>query len=345
MRRTTVEAEGCAVRAFKRCLPWMLGLCLLLTAAMAENAGALSTAAPTTTEANAATPAGESTAPPTDTPQPETVILTGQVSEEVRRVLAVAIGELGYTEGPNNLTKYGEWAGDKNAAWCAEFICWCVDAADRQNGTALLGSVYPKYGGQNTGRDWFITRGRFVYRRGNCPGWGYQWLRGSDHLLQKGEYVPRPGDLMFFSYNEAGDTEHVALVEYSARAADGSVTVHVIEGNNPSSVQRNTYSLSSSQILGFGATEDVVDTTMRSGCEGSKVLRLQQWLTKLGFLEEKHQTGAYGSNTKMAVAAWQRIMEGKAVNGIADRETQQSIEAAIRRMEFDAPDTWLVEED
>jgi hypothetical protein len=38
-------------------------------------------------------------------------------------------------------------------------------------------------------------------------------------------------------------------------------------------------------------------------------------------------------------------MDGKTVNGIADRETQQSIEAAILRLEFESPDTWLVEED
>ena len=45
----------------------------------------------------------------------------------VPQLLAVAEGELGYTEGSNNLTKYGTWAGDPNAAWCAEFICWCVN--------------------------------------------------------------------------------------------------------------------------------------------------------------------------------------------------------------------------
>lgn len=274
----------------------------------------------------------------------DTPIDTGAVPDFARQVLAVAVGELGYAEGANNHTKYGVWAGDPNAAWCAEFICWCVNQADARNGTQLLQSVYPNYSGQNTGRDWYIARGRFVYRKGNCPGWGYQWLRGSDHLLRKNEYIPRPGDLMFFSYNEAGDTEHVALVEYSAYAADGRVAVHVIEGNNPSAVQRNRYYLDSSQVLGFGACQDVVDTTLRSGCEGDKVLTLQTWLCTLGYLEERHKTGAYGSNTKAAVAAWQRAMPGQTANGIADRQTQQSIEAAIRKLEFDLPDTWLVDE-
>lgn len=274
----------------------------------------------------------------------ETVIDTGTPPTFVTQLLSVAVEEIGYTEGPNNHTKYGEWSGDANAAWCAEFICWCVDQTDQRFGTSLLNAVYPNYGGQNVGRDWFIARGRFVYRKGNCPDWGYQWLRGSDHLLEKNEYIPHPGDLIFFSYNQAGDTEHVALVEYCARNAEGDVIIHVIEGNNPSSVQRNQYRLNNSQVLGFGACEDVVDTTMRSGCRGDKVQVLQQRLHQLGLLDEKDITGTFGTNTRAAVVAYQETMVEKVSSGIADRETQQAIEAEIARQIFDAPDTWLVEE-
>ncbi|NLI22376.1 MAG: CHAP domain-containing protein [Clostridiales bacterium] len=277
--------------------------------------------------------------------QGETILSTGESPDFVRRLLEVAAGEIGYTEGANNRTKYGEWAGDPNAAWCAEFVCWCVDQTDRRYGLSLLNTAYPNYSGQNTGRDWFIARGRFVYRKGNCPEWGYQWLRGSDRLMKKNDYVPRPGDLVFFSYNEAGDTEHVALVEYAARSAAGAVILHVIEGNNPGAVQRNSYYLDNSQILGFGACEDVVDTTIRSGCSGDKVRRLQQWLYQLGFLEERHITGTCGGNTKAAVIAYQKTMAGKTANGIADRETQQAIEADISRMEFDTTENWLVDGD
>jgi len=279
----------------------------------------------------------------TDASKGETVIDPGDTPEFVKDLLEVAIGELGYTESANNLTKYGKWSGNPNAAWCAEFICWCVDQTDQRYSQNLLNAVYPKYSGQNTGRDWFITKGRFVYRKGNCPQWGYQWLKGSHALMKKNDYIPHPGDLVFFSYNEAGDTEHVALMEYSARAADGRVILHVIEGNNPSSVQRNSYYLNNSQVLGFGACEDVVDTTIRSGNSGDKVLVLQKNLVALGFLEEKHETGTFGSNTKAAVMAYQKTMEGKAATGIADRETQQAIEAAIQQLEYDTPDNWLVD--
>ena len=275
----------------------------------------------------------------------EKILDPGELPAYVSQLLEVAIGELGYREGHNNQTKYGEWSGDANAAWCAEFVCWCIDQTDQRFGTALLDNVYPNYSGQNTGRDWFITQGRFVYRKGNCPDWGYQWLRGGDSLMKKNDYIPKPGDLIFFSYNQAGDTEHVALVEYSALAADDRVIVHVIEGNNPSSVQRNSYSLSNSQVLGFGTCQDVVDTTMRSGNRGAKVLRLQQWLVQLGYLEAENETGTYGSNTRAAVAAYQQTLGDKAVTGIADRETQQAIEAEICQIEFDTPETWLVSEE
>ena len=274
----------------------------------------------------------------------ETLVDSGQAPDFVENLLTVAEGELGYTEGPNNYSKYGVWSGDPHAAWCAEFVCWCVDQTDQRYGTQLLNAIYPKYSGQNTGRDWFIAHGRFVYRKGNCPNWGYQWLRGSDHLMKKNEYIPHPGDLVFFTYSEAGDTEHVALVEYCTINADGKVTLHVIEGNNPSSVQHNAYSLENSQVLGFGTCEDVVDTTLRFGCSGEKVLVLQKRLAELGYLAEKDQTGTYGGNTKAAVVEYQKAMKDQPVSGIADRRTQQAIEAAIREKEYNTPDTWLVDE-
>jgi len=289
--------------------------------------------------------AGAQTAAPEETQTAGTIVDTGESPEFVSKLLDVAAGELGYTEGYDNYTKYGEWSGDAHAAWCAEFVCWCVDQTDKLYGYALLDDVYPNYSGQNTGRDWFITKGRFVYRKGNCPNWGYQWLKGSDHLMKANDYIPHPGDLVFFSYNQAGDTEHVALVEYCTRDGESNVTIHVIEGNNPSSVQRNVYPLNNSQVLGFGTCQDVADTTMRSGCSGDKVLALQQQLTTLGFLEEIHQTGTYGSHTKAAVAAYQEAMDdGQPVTGIADRNTQQAIEADVYRTEYESPDTWLVGE-
>jgi len=275
----------------------------------------------------------------------ETVIGHGQSPDFVAPLLAIAEQELGYVEGGNNYSKYGVWSGDPNAAWCAEFICWCVNQLDQQQGSELLNTVYPNYSGQNTGRDWYIKRGRFVYRKGYCPDWGYQWLKGSDHYLSKNEYIPRPGDLMFFSYNEAGDTEHVALVEYCTRDEFGEVYVHVLEGNNPDRVQRNAYRLDDSQVLGFGLCEDLADTTLRFGNSGDKVTALQQALNDLGYLADRHITGTYGANTRKAVTDFQLDeLPDKTAHGVADRETQQAMEQCIHEMLLQSPDTWLVTE-
>ena len=263
----------------------------------------------------------------------------------VQQLLAVAQAELGYTEGGNNHTKYGEWSGDPNAAWCAEYVCWCVNQTDMRHGLSLLNTVYPKYSGQNTGKEWFIARGRFLFRKAVCPDWGPQWLTGMDRNLMKNEYLPRSGDLMFFSYNLAGDTEHVALVEFCARHEDGQIYVHVLEGNNPDRVQRNHYALDDSQVLGYGLCEDIIGTTMRFGNTGDKVLALQKDLCELGFLEVRHLTGTYGSNTRAAVIRFQQeVMYEKNPNGIANIYTQLAVAAMLDEQRYNSPDSWLVSE-
>lgn len=40
-------------------------------------------------------------------------------------VLAVARGEVGYVEGPNNSTKYWDWWGYNLGPWCGVFVSWC----------------------------------------------------------------------------------------------------------------------------------------------------------------------------------------------------------------------------
>lgn len=44
-------------------------------------------------------------------------------------VLAVAYGEVGYVEGPNNSTKYWDWYGGNYGPWCGVFCMWCSDQA------------------------------------------------------------------------------------------------------------------------------------------------------------------------------------------------------------------------
>ena len=108
------------------------------------------------------------------------------VPDYVEHLLEVAAGEVGYTED-HGYSKYGAWAGDPAAQWCAEFQCWCVDQVDQRWGTSLLRSIYPYYTSSNTGRSWFVREGRYVVRKGQVEGWGYEWLKGRDRFVQAGD--------------------------------------------------------------------------------------------------------------------------------------------------------------
>ena len=265
------------------------------------------------------------------------------VPDHVTALLEVASEEVGYTED-HGRTKYGEWAGDPAAQWCAEFVCWCVDQVDQRTGTSLLRSVYPYYTSSNTGKNWFIKAGRYVVRKGRVEGWGYEWLKGSDSFIKSGDYIPQPGDWVFFNWGGGTDTEHVAMVEYCTRDRLGKVTVHVIEGNNPSSVQRNEYDLNSGSILGYGTVHDVADITMTFGCLGEKVYTLQEKLAYLGYLDPSLVTGRYGDGTVEAVRAYQEAHKLK-VNGIANLQTQARLDAEYTQAYDSDPDIWGVVDD
>lgn len=266
------------------------------------------------------------------------------VPDYVAWLLDTARGELGYTEGSHGYTKYGEWAGDPYAQWCAEFLCWCVDQVDQQHGTSLLREVYPQYSGTNVGRDWFIRAGRYVCRWGNVEGWGYQWLKGENSFIRTGSYIPQPGDWVFFTWDNDRDTDHVAMVEYCTQDDDGNITIHVLEGNAPDAVQRQTYALTYTRILGFGTVHDVMDITLRAGNRGEKVRQLQEKLCYLGLLPEGQADGVFGSATAQAVTDFQR-QQGLTPYGIANMTTQQAIDRAVALALDNDPDTWIIVED
>ena len=237
------------------------------------------------------------------------------VPDYVEHLLQVASEEVGYKED-HGRTKYGAWAGDAAAQWCAEFQCWCVDQVDQRWGTSLLRNVYPYYTTSNTGLRWFLRAGRYVVRKGRVEGWG-----------------------------SGTDTEHVALVEYCTRnTATGEVLVHVIEGNKPSAVARDTYELNSPTILGYGTVHDVADITMTFGNEGEKVRVLQERLSYLGFLDASFVTGRFGDGTLEAVKAYQAA-RGLRVNGIANMDTQILLEEEYKKKYENDPGIWSVVED
>ena len=264
------------------------------------------------------------------------------VPDYVEKLLDVASGEVGYTEEEHGRTKYGEWAGDPYCQWCAEFQCWCVDQVDQRYGTDLLNRVYPRYSASNTGRAWFITAGRYVIRKGPVDEWGYEWLKGSSSFLSSGDYVPQPGDWVFFTWTSNTDTDHVALVEYCTRDTEtGDITIHVIEGNKPDSVARDVYDLNNSRILGYGTVHDVADISMHAGNRGEKVRQLQEKLIYLGFLSPDGMTGVFESATVDAVRAFQAD-QALRPSGYANITTQLLLDQRLREKRDLDPKTWQV---
>ncbi len=258
------------------------------------------------------------------------------VPDYVLWLLDAAREEIGYTEERSGVTKYGTWAGFPTAEWCAEFQCWCVYQVDRLHSTKLLNRVYPNYSGTNVGRDWFIAQGRYIARTGNLPGYGSQWWRDTGAPIEKNGYIPQPGDWVFLTDNAAGDTSHVAMVEYCAYDAEGRVRLHVIEGNNvtkpaPQSVERNDYAIDYWRILGYGTVYDLADMTLKFGHSGPKVTQLQKELVQAGLLEERYTTGRYGAITTECVKTIQR-QAGIPENGIANLETRMALRRLIESL-------------
>lgn len=132
-------------------------------------------------------------------------------------IVEVAAAQVGNVGGQ----PYWSWYGfGGRVEWCACFVSWCAD----QCGYIEDGSV-PK----------------FAY----CP-WGVQWFKDAGRWQDRG-YAPQPGDIVFFDWGNDGTSDHVGIVE----SCDGS-TVFTIEGNSGDACQRNSYSIGSASIMGYG---------------------------------------------------------------------------------------------
>ncbi|SBW00873.1 conserved hypothetical protein [uncultured Eubacteriales bacterium] len=116
---------------------------------------------------------------------------------------------------------YWSWYGfGSRVEWCACFVSWVTE----QCGYIDAG-ILP----------------RFAW----CPS-GVQWFEERDEWQDSG-YTPRPGDIIFFDWEQDGECDHVGIVE---SVADGKV--NTIEGNSSDSCRRRSYDLGSVDIYGYG---------------------------------------------------------------------------------------------
>ena len=147
-------------------------------------------------------------------------------------------------------------------------------------------------------------------------------------------YVPQPGDFIYFEWYAYNRLDHVGIVEYVTQDADGSYTVHTIEGNNhilgptPSVVARYSYALDDPSIRGYGTLQEgLVASELKSGSAGEEVVSFQKSLKELGYYNGDC-AGKFGKATEEATKAYQKAT-GLSVTGVADIATLQAIAAEL----------------
>lgn len=136
-------------------------------------------------------------------------------------IVTVALSQVGNVGGE----PYWSWYGfGGRVEWCACFVSWCANEC----GYIEVG-VIPKFAAcTSQGVPWFQERG----------------------LWQDNSYEPRPGDIIFFDWDDGGQdgqSDHVGIVE---KVENGRV--YTVEGNSGDSVRQNSYPIGYYEIYGYG---------------------------------------------------------------------------------------------
>ena len=120
-------------------------------------------------------------------------------------VIAVARGELGYTESPrdSNMTKYGSDYGMNGQPWCVMFLWWCFRQAGES--AAFFG------GGKTASCGTLLT-----------------WYKAMGQVVPTASV--QPGDIVILNFHGTKDTEHCGLVA-EVPVKNSRQVCYTIEGN------------------------------------------------------------------------------------------------------------------
>ena len=133
-------------------------------------------------------------------------------------IVQIALSQVGNVGGQ----PYWSWYGfTSRVEWCACFVSWVADQAGY-----IETNVVPKFSGVIQGINWFKAVG--------------QWKEAG--------FVPNPGDIIFFDWENDGSADHVGIVEKVENN-----TVYTVEGNsNGDTCRQKEYSINSNVIFGYG---------------------------------------------------------------------------------------------
>ena len=162
-------------------------------------------------------------------------------------------------------------------------------------------------------------------------------LKSIDSWMETDSYVPAPGDLIFYDWDDSGkgentgSPEHIGIVE---KVVGNEITV--IEGNYSDSVKRRKLEVNGRYIRGYGLPkykeEEVVYIQLdilKQGDKGEQVKTLQRLLMALGYeMKNGKKTykddGSFGPATKAAVINFQKA-EKITATGIVDEATWEHL--------------------
>lgn len=169
----------------------------------------------------------------------------GSVSLE--KFVNIALGESGYVETYDNITKYGQWYGMNGQPWCAMFVSWCANQSGLLATSGNVNGIIPKYASVQLGMEWYVKEGRFG---------------------PKGEYAPKYGDILFL---KTGASHTAIVVGYD----EINNKIYTIEGNYSDKVCKVWRYADDSRITGYGSNGGnsngyVLDNAI-SGAEGSTI--------------------------------------------------------------------------
>lgn len=173
----------------------------------------------------------------------EKVELTGVWAEDLP---AIAESQLGYAESTENYqveedgktikgyTRYGEWYGQPYGDWSAMFVSFCLNYAN------IPEEIVPREADVQ----------RWVEKlSGGAEGY-------EDYSLYTAakDYIPNPGDLVFFDSDGDGSADQVGiLAEYAEASLLNGGRIKTIEGDSDNKVQYASYDPDDERIVGYAA--------------------------------------------------------------------------------------------
>jgi peptidoglycan hydrolase-like protein with peptidoglycan-binding domain len=219
-----------------------------------------------------------------------------------QNVLDLAKSQDGTVESPanSNKTKYGAWYGLDGNKWCAMFVSWVFHHAGHPLGN--------------------IQRAKGIH---HCQA-------AHNYYKEKGMLTsnPQPGDIVIYDWEGTGYADHIGI--FIKWTSADRTAIEAWEGNTSTSNNsdggrvmkriRTTNLIKS--FINPGVYTDVavtpVETVLRHGARGSKVVQIQKNLYALGYTVEVD--GWFGNQTETLLKDYQ-AKQGMAVTGFADGVT------------------------